>query len=290
MALIDTPGFDDTYKSDAEVLEMIATFLAETYSQDMLLTGIILLQPISGNRVQGNELRRTRLFEKICGPGAFSKVIIATTFWDDLKNESQGNRRVQERRTSNDFWGKMVGYRAQITRHDNNPASAQKIIGMLLKNVKPVVLQMQTELAQNDGRVAATSAGRQLDSDLNETSRKLLAELQDLKKESARNTAALRAEMRQLQQKLEDAQNERDRLRDSKVCMSPTLLCIPLFIHALSTPQGVTWQHAKLDFSSRRAGVCWFCHSSFSVHYHVMGLLVLKCSQTYRRSSTCVIL
>jgi hypothetical protein len=90
VVLIDTPGFDDTYKSDAEVLEMIATFLAETYSQDMLLTGIILLQPISGNRVQGNERKRTRLFEKVCGPGAFSKVIIATTMWDDLKNESQG--------------------------------------------------------------------------------------------------------------------------------------------------------------------------------------------------------
>ena len=66
-------------------------------------------------------------------------------------------------------------------RHDNNPASARKIIGMLLKNAKPVILQMQTELAQNDGRVAATSAGHQLDSGLDETSRKLMAELQDLK-------------------------------------------------------------------------------------------------------------
>ncbi|KAF8858761.1 P-loop containing nucleoside triphosphate hydrolase protein [Acephala macrosclerotiorum] len=216
VALIDTPGFDDTYKSDAEILELIAKFLAETYSQDMLLSGIILLQPISGNRVQGNERKRTRLFEKVCGPGAFSKVVIATTMWDDLKNQSQGNQRVEERRTSNDFWGKMVEHGAQIARHDNNPTSARKIIGMLLKNVKPVVLQMQTELAQNDGRVAATSAGRQLDSDLDETSRKLLVELQDLKKESARNTAALRAEMQELQQKLEDAQNERDRLRESK--------------------------------------------------------------------------
>jgi hypothetical protein len=240
VALIDTPGFDDTYKSDAEILELIAKFLAETYSQDMLLSGIILLQPISGNRVQGNERKRTRLFEKVCGPGAFSKVVIATTMWDDLKDQFQGNQRVEERRTSNDFWGKMVEHGAQITRHDNNPASARKIIGMLLKNVKPVILQMQTELAQNDGKVAATSAGRQLDSDLDETSRKLLAELQDLKKESARNTAALRAEMQELQQKLEDAQNERDRLRESKVCVSLSLFYTSLFIHALSLPQGVT--------------------------------------------------
>ena len=30
VTLIDTPGFDDTSKSDAEILEMIAAFLAAT--------------------------------------------------------------------------------------------------------------------------------------------------------------------------------------------------------------------------------------------------------------------
>jgi hypothetical protein len=94
---------------------------------------------------------------------------------------------------------------------------------MLLKNAKPIVLQMQTELAQNDGRVAATSAGRQLDSDLNETSRKLLAELQDLKKESARNAAALRAEMREPQQKLE-VETRVGRLRELGMCKCSWLM------------------------------------------------------------------
>jgi hypothetical protein len=28
VTLIDTPGFDDTYKSDADILKMIAAFLA----------------------------------------------------------------------------------------------------------------------------------------------------------------------------------------------------------------------------------------------------------------------
>ena len=30
VTLIDTPGFDDTYKSDADILKMIAAFLAIT--------------------------------------------------------------------------------------------------------------------------------------------------------------------------------------------------------------------------------------------------------------------
>ena len=61
MASIDTPGFDDTERTDADVLELIAKFLRETYANGMLLTGIILLQPVTGNRVQGSEKRRTRL-------------------------------------------------------------------------------------------------------------------------------------------------------------------------------------------------------------------------------------
>ena len=31
VTLIDTPGFDDTTKSDADILAMIAAFLASTY-------------------------------------------------------------------------------------------------------------------------------------------------------------------------------------------------------------------------------------------------------------------
>ena len=62
MTSIDTPGFDDTERTDADVLELIANFLRETYANGMLLTGIVLLQPVAGNRVQGSEKRRTRLF------------------------------------------------------------------------------------------------------------------------------------------------------------------------------------------------------------------------------------
>lgn len=217
IALIDTPGFDDTNKTDAEVLGLIATYMADTYAQDMLLSGIILLQPINTNRVQGSERKRTRLFEKVCGPGAFSKVIIATTMWSDLQNQSTGTQRVTERQTSKDFWGNMVNHGANIVRHDNNPQSARKIINMVISNAGKVVLQMQRELAQNDGLVSSTSAGRQLDNDLSDTSRALQKELQALQKESTGNMAALREEVEELRQKLRDTENEKRTLKRSRV-------------------------------------------------------------------------
>jgi hypothetical protein len=55
------------HRNDIEILEDIAKWLQETHSAGVLLTGIILLQPITHNRVQGSEAKRTRLFKKICG-------------------------------------------------------------------------------------------------------------------------------------------------------------------------------------------------------------------------------
>ncbi|RDL31499.1 p-loop containing nucleoside triphosphate hydrolase protein [Venustampulla echinocandica] len=219
IALIDTPGFDDTNKTDAEVLGLIATYMADTYAQDMLLSGIILLQPINTNRVQGSERKRTRLFEKVCGPGAFSKVIIATTMWSDLQSQSTGSQRVEERQNSKDFWGNMVNHGAKIVKHDNNPQSARKIINMVVSNAGKVVLQMQRELAQSDGQVSSTSAGRQLDSDLSETSSKLLAELQALQKESTGNMVSLREEIQELKEKLQHTENEKRTLKRSRASL-----------------------------------------------------------------------
>lgn len=43
MVFVDTPGFDDTYKSDTEILSMIADWLVKTYVSyiDRLLLSLI---------------------------------------------------------------------------------------------------------------------------------------------------------------------------------------------------------------------------------------------------------
>ncbi|KAJ5081176.1 p-loop containing nucleoside triphosphate hydrolase protein [Penicillium angulare] len=215
VVLIDTPGFDDTTRSDGDILELIATHLAATYAQDQLLSGIILLQPISGNRVQGSERKRNRLFEKVCGPSAFSKVIIATTMWSDLRDESIGIERVEERRREADFWGRMVEDGATTVRHDNSYESARRIIRMVLANNSgPIVLQIQRELAQNDGRLAATSAGRQLGLDLREEVKALKAEIEKLKRSPDQG---LRLEIQELREEMAEKNYEQERLSERRI-------------------------------------------------------------------------
>ena len=227
VTLIDTPGFDDTERTDADVLESIAKFLSETYANGMLLTGIILLQPVTGNKVQGSEKRRTRLFEKVCGPNAFGHVVIATTMWSDLRDEWEGHSRVRQRKDAPDFWGNMIHQGADVVKHDNTAACAISIIRKLMYR-NTVTLQMQSELHHNDGRLSATSAGQQLHNDLGETSQKVLVQLESMQTElrqANREKAALREEIQELQDRYTSLAEQQSRLQDIRV----SLYCLSFY-------------------------------------------------------------
>ena len=228
VTLIDTPGFDDTYRSDADVLEGIAEFLSGTYASGMLLTGVILLQPVTGNRAQGSEKRRLKLFEKICGPDAYSHVVIATTMWSDLANRSTGERQVQQRKEL--FWPDMIEGGSQVMNHDNTEDSAISIIRKLVDKGK-VELQMQIELARNRGMLSATAAGQQMHSDLEASCRmlasklaKMTAELQKSNEMWRRANEEKQEEINELRERIDDLMIQKARIEERQVGRSRFLL------------------------------------------------------------------
>jgi hypothetical protein len=239
VTLIDTPGFDDTDRTDADILKLIADYLVGTYQNNVLLTGLILLQPISGNRVQGSERRRTRLFEKVCGSDAYKNIVIATTMWNCVESEQIGQARMTERMRETIFWGAMVDQGAQVIKHDNTLESARNIIKMLI-NKQRVPLQMQEELVQNGGRIGDTSAGQQLDAELGEKSAELTRQLEELEKDLIQNAA----ENDELRKRLEDTRREREQLQESKVSLSLPFVALLRICDTLAqTPRGLRfWQ------------------------------------------------
>jgi len=230
--LIDTPGFDDTERTDADILEAIAKWLEGTYRQGTLLTGIILLQPISTNKVFGSEARRTRLFKKICGPNSFSNVVIATTMWSELQNANLGQQRVEERKGSKDFWGDMVNFGAKVMKHEDNAQSAHKIIRILLHKQK-TALKMQVELDQNDGILHATSAAQQLYRDLGTISEEENRRLQELTRElrfAREEREQLLKELKELREKVEILERQKEKLESARVSHS-------IFLHPDDSPR-----------------------------------------------------
>ena len=181
--MIDTPGFDDTNLSDGQVLSIIAEYLRTMYENRVLLTGVILLQPVDGNRAYGSEAKRTQLFRQICGKDTYENVVIATTMWSKLRNRSEGEARVKQREESGDFWANLVnngeGKSARLVEYHDNLNSAHDIIRLIMQKTKKP-LQLQVELHESQGRLIDTTAGQQVDAELGATRARKLKELHAL--------------------------------------------------------------------------------------------------------------
>lgn len=207
---------------------MIGKFLVETYARGVLLTGIILLHPVSGNRMQGSERRRLRLFEKICGPHAYSHVVIASTMWSEITDVQRANSGIQERK--DDYWEDMLDEGAEIVMHDNTQRQALEIVRKLLGK-GTVKLQMQDELDMHDGQLSATSAGKQLHSDLDDSGRKLLAELAKIRTEMIEThraeKQALQGEIDELTESINYIWEQQEKL--SKKRLVRTLQSLPIY-------------------------------------------------------------
>ncbi|KAL5357064.1 P-loop containing nucleoside triphosphate hydrolase protein [Aspergillus floccosus] len=182
VVLLDTPGFDDTYDTDADILERIAEYMHASYQSGTLLSGLILLQPINTIRLTNSERTRTRLFKKILGENAYHRVVIGTTMWESLADSGAGNRRRDERMVRDDAWGDMRSRGAKVMDHYNTRESALRILRHILRSSATIRLQMQEELSQNPN-VFETSAGRQLDEDLENEITRLKTELAKLRNE-----------------------------------------------------------------------------------------------------------
>lgn len=187
VTLIDTPGFDDDRRSDVQILEAIFRWMTKKgYLRHHLLDGLIFLHPVTLNRVGGAERKRTRLLEKILGPKAYKRVIIATTMWEDLKSDDIATTRLGGRTNEGGVWGELCTKGATMMRHDNTQESAHNIIRNVIETSDKygkVRSLLEDELVRDKGRVVGTSAGKELKDRIQEELDLLKEHREELRKE-----------------------------------------------------------------------------------------------------------
>lgn len=230
--LLDTPGFDDTYKSDGEILAEIARWLSKTLSSSLIssftclrgtnryrdgvkLSGILYLHRITDNRMANSLIRNLRMFQELCGGDAFSNVIFVTTHWDACKRG--GDSREQELR--NNYWKLFLQGGSQMLRFENAKSSAWNIINALPSTQKP--LKIQRELVDEQKLLSETSAGGPLFSwfgRLSQSLKRYIGRLTNLSKTASRNSEnkqyerRLRAGIARAEADLREVENQRSRL------------------------------------------------------------------------------
>lgn len=176
-SIVDTPGFNDTDRSDNDVLKELADWLLEFMQRGKKISGIIYLHRISDTKMEGSALRNLRMFKKLCGESFMKNVVLGTTFWDKVGKE-QGAEREKELLETDDFFKEMKSQGSHVVRisgdRDDDLALLARFAGQ-----PPMVMQIQQELFEGK-TLAETAAVSTISHELAEIQRQNLKMLGDV--------------------------------------------------------------------------------------------------------------
>ncbi|KAF9259859.1 hypothetical protein L218DRAFT_947309 [Marasmius fiardii PR-910] len=160
--LVDTPGLDDTTRSDGDILSDIANYLVKLHTEHISLSGILYLHRITDVRMSGSSARNLKLFMKLCGNKQLRNVVIVTTRWGVV------DLAIAERRESqllDSFFKDVLSRGATLARYANAREEAQVILRRLLAiatESPPPPLRIQVEMGDLRKKFMDTVVGREL--------------------------------------------------------------------------------------------------------------------------------
>ncbi|KAI6044745.1 hypothetical protein EDC04DRAFT_2889425 [Pisolithus marmoratus] len=214
VTLIDTPGFDDTNRSDTEILRSIAAYLSNTYEQGAKLAGIIYMHRISDIRMGGTSSRNFRIFRELCGESTLRNVLIVTTMWSEVSPEL-GEERERELASNDKFFKPVLEKGARMLRHNNTRESAHAILRYLV-NAQAHTLQIQHELVNEQRDLAHTSAGAELGRLLKDQADRHEEQLKEVRREMEEAMREKDEQSRkELQQVIDEKLSEIERIRQN---------------------------------------------------------------------------
>ncbi|KAI5981048.1 P-loop containing nucleoside triphosphate hydrolase protein [Pisolithus orientalis] len=217
VVLVDTPGFDDTTKSDLEILEMISNWLNQEYQTGTMLSAILYFHRISDNRMAGTPLKNLRVFQKLCGKNAMPKVVLVTTMWDEVDDEV-GEQRLAELQDS--YWKAMMSRGSTTRKYLNTRESAVELLGFIVQQERAQEgVRLQEEISDMNLELRETAAGRVLCSTLEDLAKKRMEALRRIQAENKgadeKTSEDLWKEYAQVKAQLDSALTEARALRMS---------------------------------------------------------------------------
>ncbi|KAG6913645.1 hypothetical protein DXG01_005352, partial [Tephrocybe rancida] len=162
IVLVDTPGFDDTGLSNSEILQRITVWLAQLYSANMTLAGVIYLHDITEVRWLGSFRKNLDMFNKLVGRDAIRNVVLATTNWGVIPNKD-GTCDRRKKKLSESNWKDMISLGAKLDRFAKSPESGWAILNHIINHADVISnVEIQKELVEIKKILPETAAGSAL--------------------------------------------------------------------------------------------------------------------------------
>lgn len=126
------------------------------YDADRKINGLVYLQKISDGRFGGQSKRNLRMFRELCGSDTYKNVVVLTTFWDNLADQSLGERREWEMKSK--YFQPLVEGGATFMRHDCSLDSAQRVLDHIIPLI-PADVAIVKEIRVEGKKLEDTGAG-----------------------------------------------------------------------------------------------------------------------------------
>ena len=106
--LMDTPGFDDTYLSDREILNNIATALADAFNDEAEIQGALYVHQVTEARMRGSGRKNLIMFLNVLGEKGMNHCRLVTTKWSkqDVDESEDRERELCEKK---EMWAAASG-------------------------------------------------------------------------------------------------------------------------------------------------------------------------------------
>ena len=181
VAVVDCPGFNDTYRSSTEILEEIARILCaqSALGRHLRLKGVIYLHSLEKSKMEHGDMYALRIFRELVGEEALPHVALVTTKWGNFSRAESPTALEREAELIDKFWRAMMDKGAQVNRFDGDTASAQGIVSQLIEK-EEVTLALQHELIAEEKKLKETFAGASLASSMERDAADIRRELQEL--------------------------------------------------------------------------------------------------------------
>ena len=183
--LVDTPGFNDTVRSDTEILGLLVDWMKDAYGERQF-SGLIYLHDISGARMTGSILKNLRMFRRLCGEENLRNVILVTTKWG-ITPMNDAILRERELCSDRGYWGLMINAGSMVRRFNNTEASARSLVEELLHTGnKSFTPRLQREVVEEGKNLSQTDAGAFIEEALARQAEVHKEEMKALMEEQAR--------------------------------------------------------------------------------------------------------
>lgn len=134
----------------------------------MRIDGLIYMNPITDKPLVGHA-KNIRMFSKLVGKESWSKVVLATTRWDQVQR-AQEQAEVRAEESVHHLWLLRINdsTATAVYRLDGHKDSALRVVSALLPSdgQDKVKLQIQYELVDESRTLDETEAGKELAEDL----------------------------------------------------------------------------------------------------------------------------